>query len=253
METIRGLMDLGFAESEAKIYLALLAQHPASGYQIGKSAGLPRSLVYDALARLEARGAVLRSEAENAAVYKPLDPEVLLRRHIEAQERTANALRPALAAASTAGPDDRIWSFSRRQDALSCAADLIERAKSELYLVLTDPDLDALRGQVEASARRIGAQRIGILLTGTGSLSVGRTARHPAAETAHHRMEETLVVVRDEEELLISSGFGPVSASLTRNPNLVLISRQFVWMELFSRRLEASIDPAELARLRKEA
>lgn len=50
------LTALGLTEYEARVYLALLTDHPATGYQISKLAGIPRSMVYEALGRLEARG-----------------------------------------------------------------------------------------------------------------------------------------------------------------------------------------------------
>ena len=61
------LMALGLTEYESKVYLALLGDNPATGYQIGKAAGIPRSMVYEALGRLEVRGAVLKTVEEKAA------------------------------------------------------------------------------------------------------------------------------------------------------------------------------------------
>jgi Cd2+/Zn2+-exporting ATPase len=77
------LMALGLTEYESKVYLALLGEHPATGYQIGKAAGIPRSMVYEALGRLEARGAVLKTIEEKAALYRPVSPDSLLDRYAE--------------------------------------------------------------------------------------------------------------------------------------------------------------------------
>ena len=72
------LSELGFTEYEAKVYLALLDESPATGYQISKQAGVPRSMVYEALGRLKGRGAVLETPDERATLYRPLPPDVLL-------------------------------------------------------------------------------------------------------------------------------------------------------------------------------
>ena len=69
--TSRGLAALGLTEYEAKVYTALLAESPASGYQIGKRAGVPRSMVYEALGRLESRGMVLKTGDARATLYRP--------------------------------------------------------------------------------------------------------------------------------------------------------------------------------------
>ncbi|MCZ7670869.1 MAG: helix-turn-helix domain-containing protein [Chloroflexi bacterium] len=50
------LNKIGFTEYEAKVYLALLREHPATGYQLSKESGVPRSMVYEALKRLHNRG-----------------------------------------------------------------------------------------------------------------------------------------------------------------------------------------------------
>ncbi|MEI2690522.1 MAG: helix-turn-helix domain-containing protein [Anaerolineae bacterium] len=64
MDLLAKLAELGFTEYEAKVYLALLDDYPASGYQISKTAGVPRSMVYEALGRLKLRGAVLETPDE---------------------------------------------------------------------------------------------------------------------------------------------------------------------------------------------
>jgi HTH-type transcriptional regulator, sugar sensing transcriptional regulator len=62
-------------------------------------------------------------------------------------------------------------------------------------------------------------------------------------------MQETLIVVADEREFLIASGHASSVATVTTNPNMVLIARQFIWMELFAQRIFARLGPDLLARL----
>jgi sugar-specific transcriptional regulator TrmB len=103
MDVIEQLTTLGFTEYEAKVYLALLHEHPATGYQVGKLAGVPRSMVYEALGRLEARGAVLKSFDEKATLYRPVSPDMLLDRYEQgaasARRRTARQPGAALPSA----------------------------------------------------------------------------------------------------------------------------------------------------------
>jgi Cd2+/Zn2+-exporting ATPase len=40
-----------------------------------------------------------------------------------------------------------------------------------------------------------------------------------------------------------------MQATVTKNPDLVLIARQFVWMELFTQRIYAKLGPELLSRL----
>ncbi|WP_129675012.1 TrmB family transcriptional regulator [Candidatus Chloroploca sp. Khr17] len=244
------LAALGLTEYESKVYLALLSENPATGYQISKRSGVPRSMVYEALGRLEARGAALKSEEEKATLYRPVSPALLLDRYErEARERAAN-LRTELLPLYHQEKTGRLWNFSGRNEALAYAGDLIDRAKRELMLVFTDADIEALRHRLEdAHARGVA---LGVILTGDTPFELGQVVRHPKRETELHRMEETLIVVADECEFLIASGHMVTSATVTTNPNMVLIARQFIWMELFAQRIFARLGPELLELLSPE-
>lgn len=244
------LMALGLTEYESKVYLALLGEHPATGYQIGKAAGIPRSMVYEALGRLEARGAVLKTIEEKAALYRPVSPETLLDRYAEESRVRISSLRTGLAPLYNRQDEGRLWNFTGRREALHYAAELIANAKHELMLVLTDADLDELRGVVAAAHER--GVTIGAMLTGESNLPFGQVVRHPPHETEIHGMRETLIVVADEHEFLIASGFQTANGTMTTNTNMVLIARQFIWMELFAQRIFARLGSDLIARLDPE-
>jgi len=250
MNLLEQLAALGLTEYEAKVYMALLRENPATGYQLSKNSGVPRSMVYEALGRLEARGAALKSEEEKATLYRPVPPDLLLDRYErEARERVAR-LRAELLPLYNREESGRLWNFSGRREALAYASELIAGAQSELMLVLTDADLDALRGHLEqAHARGVA---LGVILTGDAPFELGQVVRHPKRETELHHMVETLIVVRDEREFLISSGYVITSATVTTNLNMVLIARQFIWMELFAQRIFAQLGSDLLARLSPE-
>ncbi|MEI6180131.1 MAG: helix-turn-helix domain-containing protein [Chloroflexales bacterium] len=244
------LVALGLTEYESKVYLALLRENPATGYQISKSAGVPRSMVYEALGRLEARGAALHSEDAKVRLYRPVPPALLLDRYErEARERTA-ALRAELLPLYHQEPTGRLWNFSGRREALAYACDLLDGAKRELMLVLTDADVAALSPRIESAHVR--GVHLGVILTGEAPFELGQVVRHPKRETALHRMEETLIVVADEAEFLITSGHQITTATVTTNLNMVLLARQFIWMELFAQRIFARLGPDLLARLSPE-
>lgn len=250
MNLLEQLAALGLTEYEAKVYLALLSEHPATGYQLSKSSGVPRSMVYEALGRLEARGAALKSEDEKATLYRPVSPAVLLDRYErEARERAAS-LRAELLPLYNQEESGRLWNFSGRREALAYASELIDGATRELMLVLTDADVAALRARLEAAHHR--GIALGVILTGDAVFELGQVVRHPKRETELHRMVETLIVVADEREFLIASGHQLTSATVTTNPNMVLIARQFIWMELFAQRIFAHLGPDLLAQLSPE-
>lgn len=235
MDLKEDLMRVGFTEYETKVYLALLRENPATGYQLGKSSGVPRSMVYEALGRLHARGAVLRTDDARATLYRPVPPAVLLDRYEEEHHRLIQRLRESLSSLYDAQDEGHLWSISGRSAVLSYATQMITGTKSELLLMLADADLEALRADILSSCER--GIYVGTLLTGQGELTCGRVARHPPQESELQKLTDILVVVADSQETLIASTDVEMTATITSSRNLVLIARQFVWMELFAQRL----------------
>ena len=58
LDLIMQLSQFGFSKNEAKAYIYLLTQSPATGYEISQNSGVPRSAIYDILKKMELRGLV---------------------------------------------------------------------------------------------------------------------------------------------------------------------------------------------------
>lgn len=250
MDLAASLMQIGFTEYEAKIYLELLRDSPATGYQLSKNAGIPRSMVYEALGRLHNRGAVLETRDERATLYRPLPPDVLLDEHEREHQSLVQGLRDGLRQRYTTEDEDHLWSISGRRAVLSYANQMINSADSEVLLVLADTDLDDLRPTILKACERKLA--ISALLTGSGELNCGQVAYHPPLESELQNLTQTTMVIVDQREALIANTQLETRATITRNPNLVLIARQFVWMELFTQRIYHQLGDELLARLSPE-
>jgi Cd2+/Zn2+-exporting ATPase len=246
-DLLADLSAIGFTESEAKVYLALLREYPATGYQLSKQESIPRSLVYEALGRLDVRGAVLRTEDTKATLYRPMPPDVLLDRLNDEHQRRIETLRLGLQALYTATDENYLWTFTGESTILSYAENMIANAQHEAMLVLADTHVRALYNAiVEADQRGVA---IGALLTGKENLNIGQIAYHPPQESQLHKLANTLVVVVDEQEVLIAGMQTTYTATVTTNNNMVQIGRQFVWMELFAHRVFDRIGPELLDRL----
>lgn len=252
MEMLQKLAQIGFTEYEAKVYLALLALNPATGYQLSKESGVPRSMVYEALKRLHARGAALETVEGRATLYRPLPPDLLLDQHTAEYDRLVGELRDDLGELLESTVDDRVWTINGRSTTIAYARQLIQDTQKELFLVLTDEDLAELYGDIGAAcARGVAANT---LLTGEGQLDCGRVAYHPPLESELQELTTTLLVVADDRETLIASTRSrqETTATVTQNTDLVVIARQFVWMELFTQRIYARLGSDLLERLEPE-
>jgi Cd2+/Zn2+-exporting ATPase len=244
------LIQIGFTEYEAKAYLALLKEHPVTGYQVSKNSGVPRSMVYEVLSRLHARGAVLETIEDRATYYRPLAPEVLLSQYEDRVQALLSDLRPGLADLFQATQDDRIWSITGQNAILIYCQQMLEKAQDEVYLVINDNMLNTLTPWLEKLADR--GVALHILQTGTKEVHVGEVSYHPPLESELQGMLDLLMVIVDHQEVLISGSGIETRATITANPNTILIARQFIWMEFFTQRIYQQLGTDLLDRLSPE-
>ncbi len=250
MELLTKLTAIGFTEYEAKVYLALLQESPASGYQISKKSGVPRSMVYEALSRLHTRGAVLETAEERATLYRPLPPDVLLDRHDDEHRKLLGGLREGLRDLFKAPQEAAVWTISGRQSVLTYASELIREAESEVFLLINDGDMAVLRNEITGVCER--GVSLGAVLTGDLTLDCGQVVHHPPLESQLQNLGSSLIVVADNYEALIANSGNEMSATTSRNANIVLIARQFIWMELFTQRVYARLGADLLDQLEPE-
>lgn len=247
---VTGLKQIGFTEYEAKVYLALLVDHPATGYQVSKDSGVPRSMAYETLSRLSSKGDVLESIEGRSTFYSPVPPQVLLDRYQENQQQLLEEMRAGLDQYAAALDLERAWSLSGKQSTMAYASQMIREAQEELFLVLTDDALEKLHQDLmDADQRGIS---LNILLTGRAELSFGNTAQHPPAESQIQELHHTLLIVQDDRAVLVTGSDQSQLTTITNNQNLVLIARQFIWMELFAQRIASRLTPAEIEKLDPE-
>ncbi|MBN1317826.1 MAG: TrmB family transcriptional regulator [Anaerolineales bacterium] len=248
---IPDLVHIGFSEIEARVYLALLDEYPSTGYQLSKQAGIPRSMVYETLGRLHARGAVLRTDNQKTTRYQPISPKTLLDRNKNEHERVLQRLAVGLEEIYAAKNEGGAWSLRGKNSVIAFANQMIREAKTEIMLVLPDSAVQVLREQI-AEAYNRGIQTSS-LLTGSAELSgCGRLAHHPPLESELQGLKTMIVIVADQEKCLIANTETDMKATITTDPHLVLISRQFIWMELFTQRVHSRLGESLLGALEPE-
>ncbi|MBN9164142.1 MAG: hypothetical protein BGO98_19520 [Myxococcales bacterium 68-20] len=95
-DVVPALEALGFSLNESRAYAALLQESPATGYEVGVRAQIPRSAVYGVLRRLVKAGAA-RSIAGSPERFAPAPAEellILLRKRFDAStEQLEEAIR----------------------------------------------------------------------------------------------------------------------------------------------------------------
>ncbi len=210
-------MAVGFGEYEARTYAALLTLGQATGYQIAKESGVPRSAVYEVLTKLVTRGVVLTQAFADQVRYAPLPPDRFLSQMRREFDTSVETLADALTGlVVTTGTPGTTWSLAGRRNILAYARQLVEQAAREVLLLVGDDDeLDALRPVLEAAHAR-GCTVL--VVTPTPYEMAGVPVRvHPAGQTLRQTLGHGLTLLVDQREALLGETDRSETAIWTTN------------------------------------
>jgi hypothetical protein len=149
----QALGALGFTETEAAVYCELLRAAPSTGYRLAHAIGKAPANVYQALAALGQKGAVL-VEDHQARTYRATPPDELLAMLQNGFEgRTAEA-RAALESLHAPVADDRLYQLTTVGQVYGRAEAMIDRAAEVLLFDLFPTPFERLRPNLERAAQR---------------------------------------------------------------------------------------------------
>jgi predicted transcriptional regulator len=222
MEIVGALQRLGFAEYEARAYLALVRRSPLNGYELAKASGIPRANVYGVLERLAARRAVVRVDEPGGTRYAPVPPAELLQRLAGEFRQVSEDTREALEAVESATEYEAIWNVRGHPALIDQARAALHAAERSLLIAVWPHEAAELKADVmDAAGRDV---RITTLCMAACERECGGCAgeiiRYRAtAESAPRR----LVVVPDGAEVVAGEigADGETHGVRTRQPLLV--------------------------------
>src|SRR5215207_4075915 len=125
------LQRIGLSKYEADAYVALLADGPLTGYELGKRSNVPLSKSYEVLERLARRGLALVQPGDPPR-YLAERPERFLAQTRADQDSVLTALASALAGVRRADPADDFGVVRGRTNVLARARSLIDEAQRQV-------------------------------------------------------------------------------------------------------------------------
>ena len=218
---------------EAKAYLALLAAgRPLNGYEVAKYSGVPRSTVYETLAKLVERSAAFEVNLLGApgTSYAALSAESLLARVRRDFDGNLKELRRRLTSLAPTVEASFVHHIEGREKALARAVDLIDDAQQQL-IVSTWPDEAP---DLLPSLRRADRRGVEVTVLSFGELPhrVGFTYVHKfsAPDIVLARVGARLLVVAADYRSVLIGGAIPESmwAVWSDDPAVVLVAAEFV-------------------------
>jgi len=147
------LKQLGFTAYEAKAYIALLRNNPATRYELSKNSGVPRSAIYDIIRKLETVGAVnaIYTDPEK---YIPLPPsqlfELLERQFHERLQEAKHALRDF----ETQIEPGHLWNIVGYKNMIHKAREMVSRAQRTIYISMWQSENLLLKKELDEATRR---------------------------------------------------------------------------------------------------
>lgn len=152
-DIVPALEALGFSLNESRAYAALLQESPATGYEVGVRAQIPRSAVYGVLRRLVKAGAA-RSIAGSPERFAPAPAEellVLLRKRFEA---STEQLEEAIRRIDVTPPTPDAFSVRGYERILEEAERLVRNAEESVVVSGWPREIDKLVAELKRASKR---------------------------------------------------------------------------------------------------
>ena len=242
-DIVARLKDIGFNTYEAKVYMALLKHHPATGYEISKDSGVPQARAYDTLKALETRGVVM-ANAGKPVTYLPISPVELLDQWERGMNQSLQVLRQALPNLSgeTVEP---ILNLRGKDAVIKRVEEMINGAREQLYVEIFRPDAMKFESAFRHAAKR------GVKLHIVGHEDVPfefcTVHAHKAVPNTHaHPGGRWLIMSADGVEGLVGNlkaGERIPKAVYTRNEGMVFVITELILHDMFILDIEKRLGP----------
>lgn len=226
------LLEIGFTLNEAKVYLTLLQNRYLNGYEISKLSNVSRSLVYDVIDRLVAKGFILKSEGQvNYYCALPYDKviEKIKNDNINklniAKEKLKNYSR-------IENESEYIFNIKGIDEFFSKANDLILNAKKEISISIWKEDFP----KIEESLLIASKKGIKIYIFSFSNINF------PSSEIFSYQLKDPtslfpyrrISIIVDGKEVIIGENAGDKSICvLSKNHALVSMTTDEIVLNIF--------------------
>lgn len=226
------LLEIGFTLNEAKVYLTLLQNRYLNGYEISKLSKVSRSLVYNVIDRLVAKGFVLKSEGQ-INYYCALPYEKVIERIKNDNINKLNVAREKLKNYSRIeNESEYIFNIKGIDEFFSKANDLILNAKKEISISIWKEDFPKIEENLLIAAKK----GIKIYIFSFSNITF------PYAEIFSYQLKDPnslfpyrrISIVVDGKEVIIGENAGDKSICvLSKNHALVSMTTDEIVLNIF--------------------
>lgn len=151
--TAECLVQLGFSQTEAKVYCTMVSEEKMNGYQIAKSLGTSRSSVYAALENLLDKGAIVSIPGQTSE-YAVVEPTQLIDKISSKYRKNAEMAKQLLEQLSMKRRVSNFFcNIQGRQNLIDEIKTMIDSATKEI-LINSSMDLKSLVEKLKEAKKR---------------------------------------------------------------------------------------------------
>ena len=245
-EIVEAMKTLNFTLSDARAYIALLKEHPATGYELAARSGVPRSAIYTVLRRLVGLG-LINEIQQNPARFMPLPPDRLFELLESRFTRSLDSLKGAMAKLERPAADATTWTLIGYGGLLEQAETLIRNARRSVHVSVWRREVLALEPVLERAV----ARGIDVVVFSFNPVpdGVGEVLSYQINESElEGHWQHKLILICDHEKLLVGEA-EPTEHNrsvVTDEPTLVemAVSNLVLDVTLFGERTHRDVSAA---------
>ncbi|MEN8906573.1 MAG: helix-turn-helix domain-containing protein [Clostridiales bacterium] len=195
------LLKIGFTEYEAKAYISLLAQNPATAYEIAKNSSIPTSKIYEVLAKLVDKEIIMVIEKDKKKKYVPKNPDEMIESYKSKMENTLEELKVNLNNISVNNDLSYIWNIIDYDYLIDTANRIITDSKKELLISVWPEELILIKDCLHKA--RENNVKIAIVNFSDTDDDLGQVYKHPIRDTIYsEKGGRGFVIISDSKEVL---------------------------------------------------
>lgn len=234
-DLIERLKQIGLNTNEAKVYLALLKQHPVTGYELSKNTGLPQARAYETLKSLESKKIVVAMSGK-PQTYSPVAPDTILSRFEGEFKGALDFLRHSLPI-FTVESVEPVHNLRGADAAIAQVSKMVDAAQSCIFMEVWHKDAPFF----EPALRKAAERGVSIQVVAYGEVNYDFANIHPHGrekEVAQALGGRWLIMSFDNQEALV--GTAPYNnpdrtphAVWTKNPAIVMVIQQLIIHDIY--------------------
>jgi len=226
------MKKLGFTAYEAKAYISLLQNHPATRYELSKNSGVPRSAIYDTIRKLEIMGAVngLYTEPQK---YMPLPPDQLFDLLERQFKERIDDVKGSMKEFETSVEPGHLWNIVGYENMIHKAREMIERAEKAIFISVWQREADLLKKEIDNAYNR-GVTIIAFSFTELNLLAECIYSYELREDDLEKFWDHKIIMVVDQKELLMGEADNkfPKKTAWTHNTAIVDIATNHMILDI---------------------